>query len=242
MASLEHYHKDLDYSYAPGLFPSMEIIKKRPELVRRMLVSSRLSGTEATEELLSLCTMQSIRVETADRVLSRMSGKGNVFAAAVFRKDSPDLSRKEKHLVLYRPADKGNLGTILRTALGFGFLDIGVIHPAADYFDPHVIRASMGALFSLRVKSYDSFNSYREEHVNHRLFPFMLTGAISPESAAKEIKGPYTLIMGSEGAGLPEEFASLGQAVKIRHHDSIDSLNLAVAAGIGMYVFSEQPL
>ena len=70
----------------------------------------------------------------------------------------------------------------------------------------------------------------------------MLTGAVSPEDASLQVHGPYALIMGNEGSGLPENFASLGQAVRIPHSGSIDSLNLSIAAGIGMYVFARSTL
>ncbi len=238
MPSLESYRKELDYSYAPGLFPCMEAVRKRPDAVRRVIVSSRLAEGSAKDGLMRLCEKQGIRVETADRALARLSGKENVFAAAVFEKRQGSLSSDEKHLVLHHPSDKGNLGTMLRTALGFGFRNIAVIRPAADWDDPHVIRASMGAMFSLEIAGYDDFSQYRQAYPAHALFPFMLTGALPPEEAARGLSGPYALILGNEGSGLPQEFASLGQAVRIPHSGDIDSLNLAIAAGIGMYVFS----
>lgn len=238
MPSLESYRKELDYSYAPGLFPCMEAVRKRPDAVRRVIVSNRLAESPAKDSLLRLCEKQGIRVETADRALARLSGKENVFAAAVFEKRQGSLSSDEKHLVLHRPSDKGNLGTMLRTALGFGFRNIAVIRPAADWDDPHVIRASMGAMFSLEIAGYDDFSQYRQVYPGHALFPFMLSGSLPPEEAARGLIGPYALILGNEGSGLPQEFASLGQAVRIPHSGDIDSLNLAIAAGIGMYVFS----
>lgn len=240
MPSLEPYHKGLDYSYAPGLFPCMEAINKRPDLVRRVLVSSKLSDTDASADLYTLCREHNIRIEMADRMLSRLSSKENVFAAAVFHKAEGELSAHEKHIVLHHPGDKGNIGTIMRTALGFGFTNIAIIRPAADYYDPRVVRSSMGALFSLNMKGFDSFDSYRAEHPNHDLFPFMLTGAISPQEAVQQIKSPYSLVMGNEGSGLPHEFASMGQAVRIPHSDDIDSLNLSIAAAVGMYIFAHQ--
>ena len=44
MPSLEKYHRALDYSYAPGMFPAMEALTKRPETVRRLLLSERAEG------------------------------------------------------------------------------------------------------------------------------------------------------------------------------------------------------
>ncbi|MEG0902361.1 MAG: TrmH family RNA methyltransferase, partial [Clostridia bacterium] len=112
-----------------------------------------------------------------------------------------------------------------------------IIRPAADVFDPKVVRATMGAVFSLRVKQYDDFDAYRAEHSGRALYPFMLDGAVLLEQAVQEAQAPFSLIFGNEGSGLPPEFGLLGQAVRIPHNDQIDSLNLAIAVGIGAYAF-----
>lgn len=238
MPSLENYRRSLPYSYAPGLFPAMEALKKRPDLVRRMLVHSKLAEGDARQTMLDACQKHGIRVEQADRALSRL-GKGNVYAAAVYSKEQATLHEASRHLVLCQPADMGNLGTMLRSALGFGFLDIAIIRPAADVYDPQVVRASMGAMFSLRVREYDDFEQYRAQFPVHKLHPFMLTGALPLQDAVSAARLPYALVMGNEGSGLPETFSALGTAVRIPHSGQIDSLNLAVAASIGMYAFMQ---
>ena len=53
----------------------------------------------------------------------------------------------------------------------------------------------------------------------------------------REIPEIYSLIFGNEGSGLPAEFAAAGQAVRIESNDRVDSLNLGIAAGIGIYQF-----
>ncbi len=236
MPSLQAYDRTLDYSYAPGMFPSMEALLHAPGRVRRLLLSSRAEGTEGAQKLRALCESQRVRVEIADKALSRLSAKENCFAAAVFEKEQSRL-RAGAHIVLHHPADTGNLGTILRTALGMGYLDIAVIRPAADVFDPHVVRASMGALFSLRVREYDDFEDYRADFPDQVLFPFMLDGSTDLEKAVQIARAPLSLIFGNEGAGLPKEFALTGYPVRIAHSADIDSLNLSVAAAIGMYEF-----
>ena len=180
-----------------------------------------------------------IRVETADRALSRISGKENCFAAAVFSKfrDEPDPAAS--HVLLHQPGDSGNVGTIFRTALGFGIRDVILIRPCVDLFDPKTVRASMGSLFSLRVRVYDSFEEYRTDFPERALYPFMLDASV-PLREIREIPEQYSLVFGNEGSGLPAEFASMGQAVRIESNDKVDSLNLAVAAGIGIYYFSSK--
>ena len=141
MPSLEKYDRSLDYTYAPGIFPSMEALTKAPERVRRLLLDENAAG-EGIDDLLRLCDAKRVRVEVASKVLRRVSGKDNCFAAAVTGKVFSPLTGA-RHVVLHHVMDRGNLGTILRTALAFGYEDVGIIRPAADVYDPHVVRASM---------------------------------------------------------------------------------------------------
>ena len=235
--SLSAYKGDLDYSYAPGMFPSMECLTYRPEKVRRLLVHSSAAGREGTDRLRALAEKLGVRVEEADRALARISGKENCFAAAVFEKfeDEPDPGKP--HVVLHNPGDSGNVGTILRTALGLGIEDAVLIRPCVDLFDPKTVRASMGSLFRLRVKVYDRFEDYRKAFPDRALYPFMLDASVPLGEAVREKPPVWTLVFGNEGRGLPKEFASLGQAVRIESNDKVDSLNLAIAAGIGIYEF-----
>ena len=237
MPSLSAYKSDLDYSYAPGIFPSMECLAHRPEKTRRLLLHSSAMGRDGADRLCALAERQGIRVEEADRALARISGKENCFAAAVFEKfeDMPDP--KKPHVVLHNPGDSGNVGTILRTALGLGIEDVALIRPCVDLFDPKTVRASMGSVFSLRVKVYDRFEEYREAYLDRALYPFMLDASVPLREAVQDIPERWTLIFGNEGKGLPAAFAAAGQAVRIESNDRVDSLNLAIAAGIGIYQF-----
>lgn len=236
MPPLKPYDADLPYSYAPGVFPAMQAMRFAPERVTRLLLSEKAQG-EGVRKLRDLCAERGVREELADKALSRVSGKENCFAAVVFDKWQADLRPEANHVVLHHPMDTGNLGTILRTLLGFGLTEIAIVRPAADVFAPHVVRASMGALFSLSVKCYDTFEAYRAEHPTHALYPFMLDGSATLEAAVRAVKEPYALVFGNEGSGLPPSFAALGQPVRIPHSDRIDSLNLAVAVAVGAYAF-----
>ncbi len=236
MPPLKPYTPDMPYSYAPGVFPSIALMRAAPERARRLLLSQRAQG-EGVQKLRDLCARHHVREEVADKALQRISGKENCFAALVFEKWQSPLAPAGNHVVLHHPMDEGNLGTIQRTLLGLGLVDIAIIRPAADVFDPHVVRASMGAVFSLRVKQYDDFAAYRAEFPGRALYPFMLDGAMPLRRAAAGATEPYALVFGNEGSGLPPEFAGMGQAVRIPHSDAIDSLNLAVAVAIGAYSF-----
>ena len=237
MPSLQGYENGLPYSYALGVYPSLSLMQAAPEHATRLLLSDRASG-EGVDKLRALCREHHVREEMAERALTRISGKQNCYAAVVFEKWQAELNPDAPHVVLHHPMDEGNLGTIQRTMLGLGLTDIAIIRPAADPFEPRVVRASMGAIFSLRVRLYDDFTDYRAAYPTHALYPFMLDGAVTLEKAVAKVQTPFALIFGNEGSGLPPEFAGMGQAVRIPHSDRIDSLNLAVAAAIGAYAFT----
>ena len=237
MPSLSAYKSDLDYSYAPGIFPGMECLMHRPEKVRRLLVHSSAAGREGTDRLRALAEELGVRVEEADRALARISGKENCYAAAVFEKFEDELDPECPHVVLHNPGDSGNVGTILRTALGLGIGDVALVRPCVDLFDPKTVRASMGSLFQLRVKVYNTFGEYREAFPDRALYPFMLDASVPLREAVREKPERWTLVFGNEGKGLPKEFSAMGQAVRIESNDRVDSLNLAIAAGIGIYEF-----
>lgn len=241
MPSLSAYKSSLDYSYAPGIFPSMECLLARPGQVRRLLLHSASQGREGIEKLQALVAEAGIRTEEADRALSRVSGKENCYAAAVFEKFQDDLDPDRPHVLLHQPGDGGNVGTILRTALGLGIGDVALVRPCADPFDPRTVRASMGSIFRLRIRVYEDFETYRRQMGDRDYYPFMLDASLPLAEALKKPLSPRrTLIFGNEGRGLPGSFSALGQPVRIPSNDQVDSLNLAIAAGIGIYAFQER--
>ena len=212
-------------------------METKPEMVLRLLTQPAGAGNDGVEKLRQMCLDKGIRSEDAERVLRRESKKDNCFAALVFKKYQSELDMTKNHAVLCQISDGGNLGTALRSLLGFGIKDVAVIKPCVDVFDPHVLRASMGAFYKMRVHVYDTFEEYRAQHPDRALYPFMLDGAKTLTEVAPTAKPPFSLVFGNEQTGLPPHFATLGQSVFIPQSREIDSLNLAVAVSVGAFVF-----
>ena len=238
MPKLEPYSRKLDYSYQLGVFPALMLLEARPDCAQRLLLDPRGLENEGVVKLRQRCAELGVREEFAEKVLRRESKKDNCFAGLVFKKYDCDLDPALCHAVLCQSSDAGNAGTAMRSLLGFGIRDVAVVRPCVDVFDPHVLRASMGAFFKLRVKTYDSFDDYRADHPDRPLYPFMLDGARPLDDVAREARPPFSLVFGNEQTGLPPIFASLGQSVLIPQSDEIDSLNLAVAVSVGAYAFT----
>ena len=231
------YKKDFSYSYTEGVFPTIELLDHAPETVLRVIVSAKGDRNSGVALLKEKCCALHIPLTTDDTTITRISPKGSVLAVGVFQKSIHTLDPSTHHAVFVNPADMGNLGTILRTAAAFGIFDVAVIAPAADYYDPKAIRASMGAFFRVRIHSYSSFAAYAEEAGERRCFPFMLNGesmdAYRPVAGDADL--PHSLIFGNESRGLDDTYLSVGTPLRIVHLDTVDSLNLTIAAGIAMH-------
>lgn len=237
MPKLEPYSRKLDYSYQLGVFPALMLLEARPECAQRLLLHPDGLENEGVVKLRRICAALGVREELAERVLRRESKKDNCYAGLVFGKYQCDLDPALSHAVLCQISDAGNAGTAMRSLLGFGIRDVAVVKPCVDVFDPHVLRASMGAFFKLRVRVYDSFDDYRAEFPDRPLYPFMLDASKPLNDVARAAVPPFSLVFGNEQTGLPAVFSTYGQAVRIPQSDEIDSLNLAVAVSVGTYAF-----
>jgi TrmH family RNA methyltransferase len=229
---LKRYQRDFPHSYTFGVFPTLELLHFQPSRVQRVLVSAHGQRSEGVARLRDLCAQHRIPVEINDKQIERLSPKDNTYAVGVFEKYQPRLDASANHLVLVNPADMGNLGAVSRTMLGFGVTNLALVKPAADLFDPRVIRASMGAVFRLNFQYFDAFDAYRSAFPHH-LYPFMTNGELPLNEATFDT--PFALIFGSESSGLPDAYRTLGASITIPHSAAIDSLNLSVAVGIALY-------
>lgn len=235
---LKKYAKKFEYSYTLGAFPTIELLKNQPRHVMKVLLHPDMNSPEQLEIISRLCRENGIPLEWSKKAVERIRDKENIFAIGVFEKYTNDLNPKENHIVLVNPSDMGNMGTIIRTSIGFGIRNLAIVEPAVDIFNPRVVRASMGSLFQMNFRYYNSFEDYRETAGSRSCYPFMLKGAVPLQELKRDTRETFALIFGNEATGLPDSFAQVGQSIVIRHTDHIDSLNLALAAGIGIYEFT----
>jgi len=234
---IKPYKKDAGYSYTLGAFPTYELLLTRPEKVLKVAVHSSYTDMEG---LYDICRKRNIPVEINDKLIGKLSDKENCYVAGIFEKYTCRLSEDKPHIVLVNPSNMGNLGTILRTMVGFGIYDLAIILPGVDIFNPKCVRASMGALFKVNFRFFESFDDYRRQFGRHDIFTFMLNGERTLNIADCPKSKLFTLVFGNEAAGLDDSFLNVGTSVKIPQTKDVDSLNLTIAVGIGAYVFTNQ--
>ncbi|HNR28983.1 MAG TPA: TrmH family RNA methyltransferase [Candidatus Dojkabacteria bacterium] len=230
---IKRYQKEFTYSYAFGAYPVIELLKSHPESVLKVLFKEDSFKDGNIPAIQKECEKRNIHTQINNKLIDKISVKENTYVVGVFKKYASKIKEDENHIVLVNPSNTGNLGTILRTMLGFDFKNLAIIKPAVDMFDPLVVRASMGAVFSINFEYFNNIEEYVLKFSAHHLYPFMLNGKSSVENV-KFVK-PYSIIHGNESKGLDEKYLELGESVYIPHSSSIDSLNLSIAAGISMW-------
>lgn len=230
------YKKNDEYSYTLGVFPTIELLKNKPQYVQRVIVHSTIEKNSGYSLIKKLCDKYHIFIDVSDKTINKLSTKGNCFAIGVFKKYEMNIN-DNNHVVLVNPMDSGNLGTIMRTMLGFKYYNLIIIRPAIDMYDPKVIRASMGAIFHLNIKYYDNFKDYYNEYNDREYYPLMLKGATNIHKIVTN--NTHSLIFGNESSGLDDSYLNYGKSVFIPHSNEIDSLNLSMALGLTLFHFSK---
>lgn len=129
--------------------------------------------------------------------------------------------------------DPGNLGTIIRTASAFGYTGVALSKDCVSPYNSKAVQASKGALFNLPV----GYADLKRDFGGYSLFLTVLDGR--PLEEPRKVSGPFVLVFGHEGRGIrPENLTLAAEKVKL-DIGNIDSLNVAVAAGIFMFLFKE---
>lgn len=234
---IKAYKKDFDYTYTLGVFETIELLKNKPELVLRVYVKSNSYKNAGIKIIDEICKEKHIELIESDNTIQKLSKKDNCFAIAIIKKYQMSL-QEGRHIVLVNPGDMGNMGTIMRTMLGFNYYNLAIIRPGVDVFDPRVLRASMGAIFHLNIEYFDSFDDYLKRFNNHQIYPLMLKGAQNIYQV-KCKQNNHSLVFGNESSGLPDDYLNYGQSIFIPHSHHIDSLNLSMALGITLAHFSK---
>lgn len=188
---MEKYQSDNLYSYTLGMSISIELITNHPSLVQKVYYSSKMLKNDNYDKLLGLCHKHNIPIYEDDKVIRTLSVKENCYVIAVFKKFELELETN-KHLVLMNFDDDGTLGTVFRTAISFNHRDIILINSKVDYFEPKVIRASMGAAFYTHIKQYPSIDAYLNDYPQQKLY--LITNEGGEELTSVEFSEPYSLI------------------------------------------------
>ena len=149
---------------------------------------------------------------------------------------SPHLDTPNPLIVVLESVEKpGNLGAILRTAEAAGVDAVIVCDPLTDIYNPNLIRASIGGVFSVPVAVCDSKEciAFLKER-GIRILTAQLQD--SYEYYDYDMRRATAIVMGTESTGLTDQWREAADAhIRIPMLGRLDSLNVSVSAAILMY-------
>jgi TrmH family RNA methyltransferase len=149
---------------------------------------------------------------------------------AVYRREDLPSGVRPVTIALWRVADPGNVGTLLRAADAFG-AGVAVSAGCADVTGPKALRAAMGAVWRVPVSSFDEPRGVRVALVPRGGVPL-------PELP---IDGEVVLVLGAERDGLPPEvLEECHVQASIPQPGEAESLNVAMAGAIALYEVSRR--
>jgi TrmH family RNA methyltransferase len=218
--SLHHRYYPIEVFYVPAQLDSRSVA---------LIENYRRAGI-AGREITSL-EMKQISDTAANQGVLVLF---NISRRDIKKMDNPKFRRI---LILDNISDPGNAGTILRSALAFGFNPVIFSENSVEPLNPKVVRSSAGAIFGIDLHSLSSAEI--KEFIKKGNFKVI----------AADIKGDrlenigrivapsdkIILAVGSEAEGLSPFINELCDLrIRISHTDKVESLNAAVAASILM--------
>lgn len=139
------------------------------------------------------------------------------------------------YLILEKVEKPGNIGAMLRTADAAGIDGVIICDPATDFYNPNVVRSSVGCLFTVPIASATNEEVLVWMKKNKiRSFAAALTAEQSYDKA--DFKNASAILMGSESEGLSDFWLkNTDQRIIIPMRGKIDSMNVSNAAAILMF-------
>lgn len=142
----------------------------------------------------------------------------------------------ERFLVLERIQDPGNLGTLIRSALAFGFDQVLCSEDCVDMTNEKVVRSTQGALFHLPILTVSMPAVLKElKTVGIKVYATGFENSLKLSSVQAHAK--VAIVLGNEGQGLSKETIRQCDATLTIEMNHFDSLNVGVAGSILAYHF-----
>ncbi len=222
-----------------GLF----LIEGRREVARAIAAHVDIETLLLCPELLNGPLLVPPDIETVElapdpmaRVAMRENPPGSIAVARQFDTSLDQLALGSDPLLLIaeRIEKPGNLGAMMRTADAVGVDAIVVADAITDIFNPNVVRASQGALFSVPIAVASSGAAIAWAAANS----ISIVGgypSANTELWAVNMTGPTALLIGAEDVGISSVWSNVAMPVRIPMAGAADSLNASVSAAVLLF-------
>jgi TrmH family RNA methyltransferase len=163
---------------------------------------------------------------------------GGVLAVAEMKPhglEQISLSKNPLLLILEGVEKPGNLGAILRTADAAGVDAVIICDPQTDFYNPNVIRSSVGCVFTKQIAAASSEQTIAWLKKNN-IDIYCTYLSASQIYHQVNYRKPSAIVMGTEATGLSETWVKNATAnIIIPMHGKIDSMNVSNAAAVVVF-------
>ena len=144
-------------------------------------------------------------------------------------------------LVLDGIRDPGNMGTLIRSADWCGVELIISSSDAVDYYNPKVVRASMGSIFHIKLLTAENISD-TILNLKKQKFQIISTSPSSIKSIADiQVQSPVALILGGEAEGVAQDLQKIAdENIAVKKYGKAESLNVSVAGGILLQTLADK--
>ena len=191
--------------------------------------SGVLVSVFATKEIVNLDVPQYVVSKDIMESISYAKSPQGVICICKYLVEKPLSS--DKVLLLDNVSDPGNLGTILRTALAFGYSDV-ILRGGCSQYNEKVLQSTQGAIFNLNIVNNFSLEDFK----HYEVIATEIKGSVDLSTIDKI--GKHILILGNEAHGVSEDLLGLANKRVRISINNIESLNVAIAGAIAMYKLS----
>jgi TrmH family RNA methyltransferase len=144
-------------------------------------------------------------------------------------------------ICLEKPNNPANLGAVLRTAEAAGVRGVFLTSNSADPFASKALRASMGSAFRIPIASVEELSDLFEKARSSGITIAAMAAGGKRDYLEMDWTKPTLLVVGSEADGLSKEITDTAdQLIRIEMKKPVESLNLAVSAGVVMFEAQRQ--
>ena len=177
-----------------------------------------------------------------DKIAYRGSSEGIIGIYKTKTSNLKDFKPKQNSsIIVVESIEKpGNLGAILRSCEAFGIDALIVTDAKVDFYNPNVIRSSVGCLFGMNIFSSsneETFNYLKEN--DYQIYTTIMDQEFE-NIQTRNLKQKSAVLFGTEHSGLTDFWVGKGQNTIIPMSGSIDSLNLSNAVAICGYEILRQ--
>jgi TrmH family RNA methyltransferase len=192
-------------------------------------------------ELKALGTSENLLVSVSRDVFDKIAireSSGGIVAVMEQKEHTLDMIRLSENpliLVLEAVEKPGNLGAILRTADAAALDAVIICDPKTDFYNPNVIRSSMGCVFTNQVASATSDETLRWLQ-RHNIMPYSTYLKASRPYHTVDYTRACAIVMGTESTGLSDSWITENQIpIIIPMRGRIDSMNVSTAAAVVIF-------